>query len=81
MAFRRPNRNLPITLRVSWDRNDFFSIKTFAFAEVLIIWSFLSVSAKLREVNIADVAQLVEQRFRKAWVVGSTPTIGSRKDQ
>ena len=26
----------------------------------------------------ADVAQLVEQRFRKAWVAGSNPAIGSR---
>lgn len=65
MAFRRPNRNLPITLRVSWDRNDFFSIKTSASAEVLIIWSFLSVSAKLREVNIADVVQWQNGAFVK----------------
>lgn len=27
--------------------------------------------------NFADVAQLVEQRFRKAQVVGSSPIIGS----
>ena len=26
---------------------------------------------------IAEIAQLVEQRFRKAWVVGSSPTFGS----
>jgi hypothetical protein len=25
----------------------------------------------------ANIAQLVEQRFRKAWVVGSIPTVGS----
>jgi hypothetical protein len=25
----------------------------------------------------ADLAQLAEQRFRKAWVVGSIPTVGS----
>ena len=25
----------------------------------------------------AEIAQLVEQRFRKAWVVGSSPTFGS----
>ncbi len=29
------------------------------------------------DLPFANVAQLVEQRFRKAWVVGSNPTIGS----
>ena len=28
----------------------------------------------------AEIAQLVEQRFRKAWVVGSSPTFGSDKE-
>jgi len=26
---------------------------------------------------LANIAQLVEQRFRKAWVVGSNPSVGS----
>ena len=28
--------------------------------------------------NFADMAQLVEQRIRNAWVVGSSPIIGSK---
>ena len=27
--------------------------------------------------NVADMAQLVEQRIRNAWVAGSSPAIGS----
>ncbi len=27
--------------------------------------------------TLAELAQLVEQRFRKAWVVGSSPMLGS----
>ena len=30
-----------------------------------------------RSFTLANIAQLVEQRFRKAWVVGSIPTVGS----
>lgn len=31
----------------------------------------------MKTLNCAEIAQLVEQRFRKAWVVGSSPTFGS----
>ena len=31
--------------------------------------------------RLADVAQLVEQRFRNAWVGGSSPSIGTISDE
>ena len=31
--------------------------------------------------NQADMAQLVEQRIRNAWVGGSSPPIGSRQEK
>ncbi len=41
-----------------------------------IIWSFRKNTLSLHS-QIADMAQLVEQRIRNAWVPGSSPGIGS----
>ena len=35
----------------------------------------------LYSLRFADVAQLVEQRFRNAWVGGSSPSIGTISDE
>ena len=34
-------------------------------------------SVLFRPSAVAELAQLVEQRFRKAWVIGSNPIVGS----
>ena len=36
-------------------------------------------SNPVRVIEYADLAQLVEQRYRKPWVTGSTPAISMKK--
>ena len=42
----------------------------------VIVWRFAKKAISLHP-KIADMAQLVEQRIRNAWVPGSSPGIGS----
>ena len=47
-------------------------------------WSIVIFSLPLRSVfeeRPADMAQLVEQRIRNAWVRGSSPRVGSNDEQ
>ena len=49
----------------------------------MVCWSVREKALPLRSVlkNHADMAQLVEQRIRNAWVRGSSPRVGSHDEQ
>ena len=54
-----------------------YVIKTYEnFAEWIFYITFACAKRKVI-FEVADMAQLVEQRIRNAWVAGSSPAIGS----
>ncbi len=55
----------------------FVGIRGYDTGPIPVTRSYFINIGEIGPFKLADVAQLVEQHFRKVWVVGSNPTIGS----